>query len=162
MKVGPAGHVDCWPGAPDCPGLYVVALTHLEPIPVNARDHRLAARCIKVDHTNCMFGKSRNLALRQRAYWRTFGREFVRFRPIALLEDIDAAERSVLARLSAWRVRGSTGRPNEWLAGISASEVEQIAVRVLAQSGIEFRAFDVADWPGPEATGHDTPRPPGT
>ena len=162
MAGGPAGSVDRGSATPDRPGLYVVALTHLEPIPVNARDHRLAARCIKVDHTNCMFGKSRNLALRQRAYWRTFGREFVRFRPVALLEDIDAAERSVLARLSAWRVRGSTGRPNEWLAGISASEVEQIAVRVLAQSGIEFRAFDVADWPGPEATGHDTPRPPGT
>ena len=162
MAGGPAGSVDRGSATPDRPGLYVVALTHLEPIPVNARDHRLAARCIKVDHTNCMFGKSRNLALRQRAYWRTFGREFVRFRPIALLEDIDAAERSVLARLSAWRVRGSTGRPNEWLAGISASEVKQIAVRVLAQSGIEFRAFDVADWPGPEATGHDTPRPPGT
>ena len=162
MAGGPAGSVDRGSATPDRPGLYVVALTHLEPIPVNARDHRLAARCIKVDHTNCKFGKSRDLALRQRAYWRTFGREFVRFRPVALLEDIDAAERSVLARLSAWRVRGSTGRPNEWLAGISASEVEQIAVRVLAQSGIEFRAFDDADWPGPEATGHDTPRPPGT
>ena len=104
MAGGPAGSVDRGSATPDRPGLYVVALTHLEPIPVNARDHRLAARCIKVDHTNCMFGKSRNLALRQRAYWRTFGRESVRFRPIALLEDIDAAERSVLARLSAWRV----------------------------------------------------------
>ena len=157
MTGEPAWNREPRPGTPGLAGLYVVALTNIEPIPVNARDPRLAARCIKVDHTNCKFGKTRNLARRQGAYWRTFGRRFVRFRPIALLEDIDAAEASVLARLSAWRVRGSTGRRNEWLAGISASEVERIAVSVLAQSGIEFHAVDDAAWFNPEATGHDSP-----
>jgi hypothetical protein len=86
--------------------------------------------------------------MRQRAYWRTHGRAFVRFRPIALLDRIDAAEREVLLRLSAWRLRGSTGRRNEWLSGISADQVERIALAVLVQSGFEVRGIDPAFWQG--------------
>lgn len=132
------------PPRSDRSGLYVVALTNIEPIAVNAHDARRAHSCITVNHENCKFGKARDLAMRQRAYWRTFGRAFVRFRPIALLEQIDAAERVVLQRLSAWRLRGSTGRHNEWLSGISAEEVERIALTVLAQSGVEVRGIDPA------------------
>lgn len=129
-------------------GLYVVALTNIEPIAVNAHDPRRAERCIRVNHENCKFGKARDLALRQRAYWRTFGRAVVRFRPIALLDRIDEAEREVLGRLSAWRLRGSTGRRNEWLSGISADEVERIAWTVLTQSGFEVRGIGLAAWQG--------------
>jgi hypothetical protein len=72
-----------------------------------------------------------------------------------LLDRIDEVEREVLERLSAWRLRGSTGRRNEWLAGISATEVERIALAVLAQSGFEVRGIDPAFWQSFAGAGPD-------
>jgi hypothetical protein len=123
----------------DCPGLYVVALRNDEPISVNAQDPHIAERCIKVSREHCKFGKARNLRLREKNYLKTFGRAFVDFRAIALLDEIALAERLVLARLSAWRVRGTTGRRNEWLHGITPVEVERIALSTLARSGMIFQ-----------------------
>lgn len=123
---------------PMASGLYVVALTTVEPISVNAHDPRFASRSIKANREHCKFGKARDLARRECAYWRTFGREFVRFHPIALLDEIDRAERMVLVLLSEWRVRGSTGRRSEWLAGISAADVEQMALDALGASNFAF------------------------
>ena len=132
-------------------GLYVVSLTNHEPISVNAHDPRIARRCIKVNYAHCKFGKARNLASRERGYWRTFGCEFVRFRAIALLDEIDRAERIVLDLLSPWRVRGSTGRRNEWLAGIAVAEVERMALEALATSRIVFESMGDR---GPNAAAH--------
>jgi hypothetical protein len=123
----------------DNSGLYIVALSNQEPVSVNAHDPRIAHRAIKVNREHCKFGKARNLRLRERNYLKCFGAEFVDFRPIALLEDIERAERLVLAQLSGWRVRGTTGRRNEWLHGISPVEVERIAISTLTRSGIAFR-----------------------
>jgi hypothetical protein len=130
----------------DCPGLYIVALRNEEPISANAHDPRIAERCIKVNREHCKFGKARNLHLREKNYLKSFGAEFVDFRPILLLQEIDRAERLVLAELSAWRVRGTTGRRNEWLHGITPVEVERIAISALVRSGMIFersqRGFD--------------------
>ena len=60
---------------------------------------------------------------RERLYRRNFGAHHVVFRVLALLEDINACERRVLQELDPWRMRGRTGRKNEWLEGIDADEV---------------------------------------
>lgn len=135
-------------------GLYIVTLENIEPVAVNAHDARRADFCIRVNRDNCKVGKARDLAARRRNYWRTFGREQVCFRPFALLEEIERAEKIVLDVLSAWRVRGSTGRRNEWLAGISASGAERKALDALDAARIAYRP-----WTGGHPTGLDTPLP---
>ena len=119
-------------------GLYIVTLNNEHPISVNANDPRIAHKCIHVTRLNCKFGKARSLLRRRDNYAKVFGAENVNFRAIALLQDIGAAERLVLKELGEWRIRGRTGRRNEWLAGISAAEVERIAIRSLEAAGMEF------------------------
>jgi hypothetical protein len=123
----------------DCAGLYIVALSNEEPISVNAHDPRFAGKCIEVNRQHCKFGKARNLRLRRKNYVTCFGAAFVDFRPILLLQEILLAERLVLAQLSKWRVRGTTGRRNEWLHGITPVEVERIAFSTIARSGMIFQ-----------------------
>jgi hypothetical protein len=126
----------------DRAGLYIVALSNEEPVSVNAHDPRFAGKCIKVNRRHCKFGKARNLRHRERSYVKCFGEAFVDFRPIAWLKEIERAERLVLAQLSEWRVRGTTGRRNEWLHGITPVEVERIAISALVRTGIEFQRSD--------------------
>jgi hypothetical protein len=121
-------------------GLYLVALKSEEPISVNAHDPRIADRCIKVNRLNCKIGKAANLSGRERNYWKTFGADNVVFTPIAFVQEFATAERIVLERLSRWRVRGRTGRKNEWLAGIDPDDVKRIALSALIESGIPFKA----------------------
>ena len=119
-------------------GLYIVALKSEEEISVNAHDPRIADRCLKVSRLNCKVGKAANLAMRERNYWKTFGRENVVFAPIVYVKDFAAAERVVLRSLSEWRVRGPTGRKNEWLAGIEPAEVQQLMLAALTEAAIPF------------------------
>lgn len=127
-------------------GLYIVTLNNEEPISVNANDPRLADKCIRASRLNCKFGKAKNLALRRENYCKVFGSDNVNFRPIAITTEIGIAEKLVLNALASWRVRGRTGRKNEWLIGISDSDVERIALEVLVESGIPFEI--------PEPTGN--------
>jgi hypothetical protein len=120
-------------------GLYIVTLNNEQAISVNANDLRIADRCIKVSREHCKFGKARNLLVREQNYIKVFGSENVNFRCIVLMDEIAKAERLVLEQLSAWRIRGTRGRMNEWLAGIAASEVERIALDTLARSGLAVR-----------------------
>lgn len=119
-------------------GLYIVTLNNEQPISVNANDPRIADKCIRVSRLNCKFGKAKSLAKRRDDYCKVFGVENVNFRPIALTLSIGPAERLVLKALGAWRIRGNTGRKNEWLHGISAAEVERIAIGTLESAGVEF------------------------
>lgn len=121
------------------PGLYIVTLNNIEPISVNANDPRIAAKCITVNRENCKFGKAKNLAVRSRNYEKVFGIQNVNFFPIVLLEDIALAERAVLSRLTKWRIRGNSGRMNEWLAGISPQALEQIVLSTIADTGVPFQ-----------------------
>ena len=132
------------------PGLYIVTLNNAHPISVNANDPRIADRCIFVTRDNCKFGKAKSLASREQSYFKVFGAGNVNFRRIALTEDIATAERLVLKQLLPWRIRGKTGRRNEWLAGISAPEVERIALAVLAEAGITFSRCHPCNAFGPE------------
>jgi hypothetical protein len=120
-------------------GLYIVTLNNTVPISVNANDPRIASKCITVTSANCKFGKARNLAVRARNYEKVFGAANVNFFPIVALEDIAAAERMVLGELSQWRIRGMSGRRNEWLADIAPKELERIVLATLAKSGFVFQ-----------------------
>ena len=119
-------------------GLYIVTLNNIESISVNANDPRIASKCITVNYKNCKFGKAKNLSVRARNYEKVFGTKNVNFFPIVLLKDITLAERAVLAKLSKWRIRGRTGRMNEWLEGISAQELEQVIINVITEAGLSF------------------------
>jgi hypothetical protein len=120
-------------------GLYIVTLNNAEPISVNANDPRIASKCITVTSANCKFGKAKNLSTRARNYEKVFGPENVNFVPIVTLEDIASAERLVLSHLSQWRVRGKSGRKNEWLLGIAPEQLERIVVSTLAEAGYVFQ-----------------------
>lgn len=120
-------------------GLYIVTLNNNEPISVNANDPRIASKCITVTRENCKFGKARNLAIRSRNYEKVFGAHNVNFHPIVLLEDITMAERAVLDNLSKWRIRGKSGRMNEWLSGISPKDLEQLIINTITDLGISFQ-----------------------
>jgi len=120
-------------------GIYIVTLNNDIPISVNAHDPRVAARAIAVTRANCKFGKARNLGNRKANYQKTFGIENVNFFPIAEVEDIATVERRVLSRLREFRVRGATGRKNEWLIGIAPFEVERMVIATLIEGGFLFR-----------------------
>jgi hypothetical protein len=120
-------------------GIYIVTLNNDAPISVNAHDPRVANRAIAVTRANCKFGKARNLAARKANYERTFGVDNVNFFPIAEVEDISTVERRVLSRLRDFRVRGVTGRKNEWLIGITPAEIEQAVIAILDEGGFHYR-----------------------
>jgi hypothetical protein len=124
---------------PSAPGLYLVTVESNEPISVNAGDARIAGRCITITHRNCKFGRAKNLRGRFRSYAKTFAPHQVNFRVVALLDDINAAEAACAMQLKQWRVRGRTGRLNEWLAGIAPDEVREVVLHTLAVSQFAFK-----------------------
>jgi hypothetical protein len=123
---------------PAFPGLYIVTVDCDEPISVNASDQRIADRCIAITRANCKFGRAKNLLARYRSYQKTFAPHQVIFRVVALLEDINAAEAACVSKLKPWRMRGRTGRLNEWLSTIDPSEVERMAIEALRELRFEF------------------------
>jgi hypothetical protein len=52
--------------------------------------------------------------------------------------DIEAAEKAILAKLDDHRMRGRTGRKNEWLEGIEPNKVLEIAVSTLDGLDAEY------------------------
>jgi hypothetical protein len=120
-------------------GLYIVTLNNSEPISVNANDPRIADKAIKVTRANCKFGKAKNLRVREKNYFKVFGEHNANFMPVALVEDIVQAEKTILAKLDAYRMRGKTGRKNEWLEGITSQEVLQIVLHTLNEQSISHK-----------------------
>ena len=112
-------------------GIYIVTLNNVEPISVNAHDSRVAHKAIKVTRANCKFGKAKSLKGREKSYFETFGQHNVNFLPVALLNKYARAEKAVLAEMDQYRIRGRTGRKNEWLEGISADDALGIVLRTL-------------------------------
>jgi len=123
-------------------GIYIVTLNNSEPISVNAQDPRIAHKAIKVTKANCKFGKAKNLKGREKNYFKTFGEHNVNFIPVALVEDFAQAEKTVLARLDQYRIRGRTGRKNEWLEGIKSEDVLRIVLDALELLDIPHKLFD--------------------
>ncbi len=117
-------------------GIYIVTLANPHPISVNAHDRRIAERCIKVTLANCKIGKATSFRVRERNYWRTFGRDYVVFRPIALMPNPQTAERAILLALMEWRIRAQSGRLTEWLEGIAAADAVEIAIKTICSARI--------------------------
>lgn len=119
-------------------GVYIVTLVNEHFISVNADRPAIAERCIKVNREHCKFGKALNLQTRRGNYFKTFGVEHVGFHPIAAVEQPAVIESLVASRLFPYRMRGLTGRPNEWLSGISPLEVEATILAALKASGVSY------------------------
>lgn len=124
---------------PALPGLYIVTVECDEQISVNASDLRIADKCITINRHNCKFGRAKNLRARCRSYYKTFSPHPVTFRVIAFLKDINTAEAVCGKQLQRWRVRGRTGRSNEWMADITPTEVEAIVIQALSLDEFEFQ-----------------------
>jgi len=112
-------------------GIYIVTLNNEVPISVNAHDPRRASTSIKVNKMNCKVGKTIRLKGREKDYFRPFKEENVNFILIAILADIDIAERAIKAKVKNFRIRGITGRPNEWLENILPEDVIRIVIQTL-------------------------------
>ncbi len=123
-------------------GLYIVSLKNDDPISVNANDPRIADKAIKVTKANCKFGKAKNLAQRKKNYDKVFGETNVSFKPLVLMSEIKEAEKSVLQMLNQHRIRGRTGRKNEWLEKISPNEVKQIVFLTLDLRSFAYMGLD--------------------
>jgi hypothetical protein len=121
------------------PGLYIVTLNNEQLISSRADDKRAANTAVKVNRQNCKFGKAKNLLARRENYYKTFGKENVNFHPLAVMDEIDAAEKAILGRLSDHKVRGSAGYKTEWLVGIEKKEIEAIALNSLKTLGIQYK-----------------------
>lgn len=122
-------------------GIYIVTVNNSEPISVNANDPRIADKAIKVTKANCKFGRARSLKARERNYVKVFGEGNVTFMPIALMDDFARAEKAVLAKLDRYRIRGKSGRKNEWLEGIDAKGVLEIVLHTLDDLGISYQKY---------------------
>lgn len=120
-------------------GVYIVTLNNDVPISVNADRPHIAERCIKVTRENCKFGKALNLSTRRANYFKTFGQENANFFPIAAIDAPHLIERLLTNRLLPHRIRGASGRLNEWLFGISPPAVESALLEALVASGLSYR-----------------------
>lgn len=119
-------------------GLYIVILKNNNPIHVNAQDPRDNGRSITVTKDNCKFGKAKDFEKRKKNYIKTFGEENVDFLPLVKMAEIDKFETIVLKSLDLYRIRGRTGRKNEWLENISPEEVVKLVFEVLAREEAQF------------------------
>lgn len=119
--------------------MYIVTLNNSQPISVNAHDPRVAEQAINVTRDNCKIGKAKDLAARATNYSKTFGRENVTFYPVAVTDAYQQIERAVLRELDDYRMRGRTGRKNEWLHTITPAEALKTLKRTLENSETEYR-----------------------
>ena len=116
---------------PARPGLYFVRLRGEELVSVNDNDPKRRDRCIKVNSANSKYGKATtSLRSRYAAYCRTFGASRVRFDVLVLHDDPTLIERDLHAHFLLHRIRGSTGRPNEWLENIDPDVAFSEATRI--------------------------------
>jgi hypothetical protein len=76
--------------------------------------------------------------VRRGDYFKTFGADHVRFHPIAAVEQATVIESMVASHLFPYRMRGQTGRLNEWLSGVSPFEVESVILAALKESGLNY------------------------
>lgn len=114
---------------------------------VNGDRTKISDRCIFVNRENCKYGRAVNLARRKSDYERTFGTENVVFKVVAVTDHFEAVETEAGNRLGAFRIRGRTGRQNEWLQGIAAEDVERILADIIRDLGLfstPLRSADLA------------------
>ena len=124
----------------DGPGVYIVQLLNEEPMPVD-QDPRRVKNCPRVNWDNVKVGMAENLARREKNNFGTFGELNVVFEPLALVEHVAAAkevESLALDRLDPYRMRGRSGRPTEWLEGISYEDAKAAVLVALDDAGFPY------------------------
>jgi len=126
--------------APNAPGIYVARILTDTPMPVT-RDKRYVDTCAKVDKKNVKVGKAKNLAARQRNYWKDFDEENIVFIPLAILDDIQRAETEILRHLKEYRKRSPKGGLMDWLENIKIEAVITEAYSVLDKEGIQHKVI---------------------
>lgn len=124
-------------------GLYLVTLNNEELISVNAHDPRHAARAIRVNRAHLKVGKAEQFGRRKDNYDRTFGSHNVNYTPVVTVapDDLQRAEKCVLEALKPYRMRGHTGRLNEWLEGVTDVVIRDLIFTTLKQEGIQHEAW---------------------
>lgn len=120
------------------PGLYFVRLSGAELISVNHNDLKRRDRCIMVNSENSKYGIAQNLRSRYLNYCRTFGRERVQFAVLGLASAPAAFESKLHRHFGKYRMRGLTGRLNEWLAGINPDVAYRQALEIIGQHDGSF------------------------
>lgn len=115
------------------PGLYFVRLSGDALISVNHNDPKRRDRCIMVNRTNSKYGIAQNLRSRYLSYCRTFGRERVHFAVLGLASVPAAIESKLHRHFGKYRMRGLSGRQNEWLAGIDPDVAYRQALEIVGQ-----------------------------
>lgn len=116
------------------PGVYFVRLLGDDPVSVNNNDATRRDDCIKVNSANCKYGMSVNLRARFSAYRRTFGAKRVRFNVLVVDEQPALLEQLLHARFATYRMRGQTGRKNEWLQGIDPDVAFEEATKICCRT----------------------------
>lgn len=118
------------------PGLYFVRLSGDELISVNHNDLKRRDRCIMVNSRNSKYGIAQNLKSRYLSYCRTFGRQRVQFVVLGHAATPAAIESKLHQHFSNYRMRGLSGRQNEWLAGIDPDVAFQQALEIFDQHDV--------------------------
>lgn len=104
-------------------GVYIVSLNNEELISVNRGDKRVEDKCIKVNRDNYKAGKCIDFDKRKMNYYKTFGEENVNFRILYETTNYSEIEKKILSKLDTYRIKGNSGRKNEWLENISYDDV---------------------------------------
>ena len=107
-------------------GVYIVTLNNTELISVNRGDKRVEEKSIKVNKDNYKVGKCIDFHKRRLNYYKTFGEENVNFKILYETNDYSKVEKKILSKLDDYRIKGKSGRKNEWLENISYNEVISI------------------------------------
>ena len=105
------------------------------------RDPRYVDTCARVNCRNVKVGKTKNLASRQKNYWKDFDQENVEYVPIALVENIQAAETAILRHLREYRKRSPKGGLMDWLENIEFEMAIAEALQVLKAHGIQHEVL---------------------
>lgn len=123
-------------------GLYIVTLNNNEPISANAHDPRRANKSIKVNKNNCKFGKAENFERRKKNYYKTFGKNNVNYKPVVAMVDYEIAEEKIKKELISYRIRGKTGRLNEWLQNIESEQVIRVMLKTLKELNLNYELLN--------------------
>ena len=129
---------------PAQPGLYFVRLSGDELISVNHNDLKRRDRCIMVNNGNSKYGIAQNLWRRYLSYCRTFGRERVQFAVLGLASKPAAVESKLHQHFDKYRIRGLSGRQNEWLAGIDPDVAFKEALEIFGRKEVSSVAPELA------------------
>ena len=105
------------------------------------KDPRYVDTCARISCYNVKVGKAKNLAARQKNYWKDFGRDNVEFIPIVLTENIQEAETAILRHLRDYRKKSPKGGVMDWLENIEFGMVIEEALRALKACGIQHEVL---------------------